>query len=108
MTGVFVAAGLTGSGELKLKLGGLELTAAAASCGLTVTKGAEKVKAGRGIDVVNVEDVEDVVANPFELVAVDDVILEGSEETARLEVTAGGGNKLKLGKLDNPIGIGTA
>lgn len=88
-----------------MKLGGLELTAAAASCGLTVTKGAEKVKAGRGIDVVNVEDV---VANPFELVAVDDVILEGSEETARLEVTAGGGNKLKLGKLDNPIGIGTA
>lgn len=102
LTGLLIAADLTRRGELKLKLGGLELTAAAASCGLTVTNGAEKVKAGRGTAVVSTVDV---LINPFELVA--DIFIEGWDETAVVTV-GGGGSKLKLGKLDNPIGMGTA
>lgn len=70
-SGVFAVMGLTSNGELKLKLGGLELIAAAASFGLTVTNGAENVKAGRGAGVLVVK-VE--LNNPFdEVVTANDV-----------------------------------
>lgn len=108
-SGVFLNTGFTGSGELKLKLGGFELTAAAASCGLTVTSGAENVNAGREADEIG----KHVLLIPFVLVvsgAVEDdsfaVIAGAATETSF--TTGGGGSKLKLGRLDKPIGIGTA
>ena len=101
-SGVFAVMGLTSNGELKLKLGGLELIAAAASFGLTVTNGAENVKAGRGAGVLVVK-VE--LNNPFdEVVTANDVFTV--DATTGAETEGGGGSKPNVGK--DPIGIRTA
>ena len=101
-SGVFFLRGLTSNGELKLKLGGFELTAASNSYGLTVTKGAEKVKAGRGTEVL----VIDELTNPLELDTA--AVFTEDDTTVSLATTWQGGSKLKLGKPAIPIGIGTA
>ena len=105
-----LATGLTVRGELKLKLGGLEVTAATATCGLTVTKGAAKVNAGRGAEVFAVPDEaeEDGWNNPFDVVAAAELTDELLPDGAEAVTIAGVGNKLKLGKLDRPIGMATA
>lgn len=104
-----LATGLTVRGELKLKLGGLEVTAATATCGLTVTKGAAKVNAGRGAEVFPVPDEaeEDGWNNPLDVVAATELADE-LPDGAEAVTIAGVGNKLKLGKLDRPIGMATA
>jgi hypothetical protein len=96
-SGVFFLRGLTSNGELKLKL-----TAASNSYGLTVTKGAEKVKAGRGTEVL----VIDELTNPLELDTA--AVFTEDDTTVSLATTWQGGSKLKLGKPAIPIGIGTA
>lgn len=96
---IFPVAGLTSSGELKLKLGGFELVAITTSYELTVTKGAENVKVGRETKIAA------EVTSPLGLAA--DVFTE-EEATISVGATDSVGSKLKLGKLVILSGIGTA
>lgn len=94
-------------GALKLKDCGLVLTAAAAADGLTVTNGAEKVKAGRdSLTAADVTVLTADVASPTDCPNVGCFCIARVEEQGTAEVAAGGGgNRLKLGRFDIPSGI---
>jgi hypothetical protein len=95
---------LTSNGELKLKLSGFELTAASTSYGLTVTNGAENVKAGRGAEVLVIEEL----TNPLELITAAVFTEDFVDTTVAFSTTEEGGSKLKLGRPAILMGIGTA